>query len=336
MLNFGIIGCGRVAERHAEQIASIGKLVAICDIDKSKADAFSGKYNAQAYLKIDELFENEKSMDVVSVCSPNFLHAEHTIASLQNNCHVLCEKPMAINVSDCQAMISEAGKAKKELFIVKQNRFNPPVMAVKDLLDKNRLGSIYSVHLNCIWNRNSEYYKSTWKGKKKMDGGILFTQFSHFIDLLYWMFGDVKEFMAITSNFSHQNIIEFEDSGVACLRFSNGILGSIHFSINSYKKNMEGSLMIIAEKGTIKIGGDYLNKLEYQQIENYSIDDLPQGNAQNDYGSYKGSMSNHDLVYKHVAEVLTKGIKNKFDGYQGLKTVEIIEGIYKAANEAIH
>jgi UDP-N-acetyl-2-amino-2-deoxyglucuronate dehydrogenase len=147
------------------------------------------------------------------------------------------------------------------------------------------------------------------------------------------MFGDIKEAKGFASNFAHHKTIEFEDSGVACVKFKSGALGSIHFTINSYKKNMEGSLTIIAEKGTVKIGGEYLNKLEYQQIENHTIENLPPGNSENDYGSYKGSMSNHHLVYKHVSEVLTKGVKNQLDGYNGLKTVEIIEKIYRAANE---
>lgn len=334
MLNFGIIGCGRIAEKHAEQIKSIGKLVAVCDIDNNKLKEFKKKHNVNGYLKIEDLIACEKSIHVFAICTPNYLHAQQTILCLQKGFHVLCEKPMAIDVSDCINMMAEAESAKKELFIVKQNRFNPPVVAVKKLLDEKKLGTIYSIHLNCIWNRDAAYYKSAWKGKIEMDGGILFTQFSHFIDLLYWMFGDVKEAIAYTSNLAHQKIIEFEDTGVACLKFKNGMLGSIHFTINSYKKNMEGSLMVIGEKGTVKIGGAYLNTLEYQQIENYTIENIPQGNIENEYGSYRGSMSNHNLVYKHVSDVLEKGITNQFDGFNGLKTVEIIEKIYKASNES--
>jgi predicted dehydrogenase len=240
---------------------------------------------------------------------------------------------MAINVSDCGQMIRAGESAGKELFIVKQNRFNPPVLAVKELLAQNKLGTVYSVHLSCIWNRDASYYENTWRGRKDMDGGILYTQFSHFIDLLYWMFGDVQYVKAFTSNFSHQGIIEFEDAGVACLAFKSGALGSIHFTVNSYKKNMEGSLTIVAEKGTVKIGGEYLNKLEYQQTEAPAIENLPAGNSENDYGFYKGSMSNHHLVYQHVSDVLTKGINNQFGGDYGLKTIEIIEKIYRAANE---
>jgi len=335
MLNFGIIGCGRIAERHADEIGKLGKLLAVCDTDENKISAFSKKYNAHAYLDISELLSREKNIDLVAVCTPNYLHASHTIECFQHGFHVLCEKPMAINVSDCRQMILAGGSAGKELFIVKQNRFNPPVLAVKNLLDENKLGTVYSVHLSCIWNRDASYYENTWRGRKDMDGGILYTQFSHFIDLLYWMFGDVQHVKAFTSNFSHQGIIEFEDAGVACLAFKSGALGSIHFTVNSYKKNMEGSLTIVAEKGTVKIGGEYLNRLEYQQMESPTIENLPTGNSENDYGSYKGSMSNHHLVYQHVSDVLTKGIKNQFNGDYGLKTVEIIEKIYRAADETV-
>ncbi|MES1223647.1 MAG: Gfo/Idh/MocA family oxidoreductase, partial [Bacteroidota bacterium] len=304
MLNFAIVGCGH--------------------IEIGKAEKIGRKYNVHVYTNFSSLLLKEKNIHVAAVCTPNGLHDLHTVEALRSGLHVICEKPMAITVSDCKLMIGEACKASMHLFVVKQNRFNPPVQAVKHLLDQKKLGRIYSVHLNCIWNRGNEYYKDSWRGTMEMDGGILFTQFSHFIDLLYWMFGDIDEVKAFTSNFAHQNIIEFEDSGVACFRFKNSMLGSIHFSINSYKKNMEGSLTIIAEKGTIKIGGQYLNQLEYQLVENTMIGNLPNANSANDYGAYQGSMSNHDKIYDHVTEVILHNGVNRFNGNDGLKTVEII------------
>ena len=331
MLNFAIIGCGHIAQRHARQIMQVGKLKAVCDIDLDKAYEIAQHYNADAYTNFSELLLQETEIDVAAICTPNGLHSLQTIEALKNDMHVVCEKPMAIKTDDCESMIYEAKKAGKQLFVVKQNRFNPPVQAVKDLLDQNKLGRIYSIHVNCIWNRDASYYFDSWRGTKELDGGILFTQFSHFIDLLHWMFGDVKNAMAYTNNFAHKGIIEFEDSGVACLQFENGILGSIHFSVNSYKKNMEGSVTIVAEKGTIKIGGEYLNELEYQLIENVVIENLNEGNSANDYGTYKGSMSNHDKVYKHVADVILNNAPNQLNGYDGLKTVEIIEKIYKSS-----
>jgi UDP-N-acetyl-2-amino-2-deoxyglucuronate dehydrogenase len=268
---------------------------------------------------------------VVSVCTPNGLHASHCIEALRAGKHVLCEKPMALTVNDCSAIIQTAEQMNRKLFIVKQNRFNPPVVAVKELIDRGKLGKLFSFQLNCFWNRNEQYYKNSWKGTKQLDGGTLFTQFSHFVDLLYWYFGEVESVKAMTANFHHQGIIEFEDSGAVILKFRSGVLGTLNFTVNSYKKNMEGSLTIFAEKGTVKIGGEYLNELEYQCLEGDAISNLPAGNPPNNYGQYTGSMSNHDKVYRNLISVLNGTGEIATSGLEGLKTVEIIEKIYKAA-----
>jgi UDP-N-acetyl-2-amino-2-deoxyglucuronate dehydrogenase len=334
-LKFALLGCGRIGERHAEQIQRIGILVAVCDIVGSKATKTGQIYGSKIYTDFDELLKNENDIDVVSVCTPNGLHAEHSIKAFRKGIHVLCEKPMAITVYDCGEMIKEAEKANKRLFVVKQNRYNPPVQAIKEALDDCRLGKIYSIQLNCFWNRNIEYYsQSEWKGTLDLDGGTLFTQFSHFIDLLYWMFGDIKKVEAITRNFNHKKIIEFEDSGVAVIEFYNGTIGTINYTVNSYLKNMEGSLTIFGELGTVKIGGQYLNELEYQNIKDFTIKDLPAGNPPNNYGQYVGSMSNHDKVYKNVVDVLQNKGTIGTNGFEGLKTVEIIDKIYMAAKRS--
>ena len=330
-LSFAIIGCGNIAKRHAEQIQAFGKLVAVCDIIRSKAEELGKKYNAGVFFSVDELFANKKGIDVAVICTPNGLHAAHSIISLRAGCHVLCEKPMALNSSDCLVMIQEAEKAGKHLFVVKQNRFNPPVVAVKKLLDEKKLGTIYSIQLNCFWNRDAKYYDNSWKGTMALDGGTLFTQFSHFIDLLYWMFGDIKQVKTFKKNFAHQNIIEFEDTGVVILEFENGGMGTINYTVNSFQKNMEGSLTIFGEKGTVKIGGQYLNELEYQQIEGHVISNLSAGNKANEYGFYQGSMSNHDKVYQNLVEVILNNAAMAANSNDGLKTVQIIEKIYAAA-----
>ncbi len=331
MLNFAIIGCGRIAQRHAAYISKRGRLVAVCDIVTGKAEEMAAQYGARAYDHIDDLLAGEKHVDVVAVCSPNGLHAAHSIRSLQAGLHVLCEKPMALTVRDCGEMIIAAERANRRLFCIKQNRFNPPVEAVKKLISEGRLGKIYSIQLNCFWNRNPDYYRNSWKGTADMDGGTLFTQFSHFVDLLYWMIGDVKNARALMGNYAHQGIIEFEDTGVVILEFRNGAIGTINYTVNSYQKNMEGSLTIFAEKGTVKIGGQYLNELEYQHIEGYRIENLPEGNKPNHYGDYQGSMSNHDKVYDNLIDVLSKNAPISTSAYEGLKTVEIIELIYQSA-----
>jgi predicted dehydrogenase len=330
-IQFGIVGCGRIAQRHAEHIHSKGKLVAVCDVLKDRADALAKKYQAAAYCKISDMLANEKDIEVIAICSPNGLHAEHSILALNAGFHVLCEKPMALTSSECGEMIKAAERTNKRLFAIKQNRFNPPVAAVKKLIDEGRLGKIYSVQLSCFWNRNRDYYENSWKGTMSLDGGTLYTQFSHFIDLLYWMVGDVKEVEAMTGNFAHKGIIEFEDTGVVILKFQNGALGTINYTVNSFGKNMEGSLTIFGEKGTVKIGGQYLNELDYQQIDGYKIENLPAGNSANNYGNYQGSMSNHDKVYDNVIDVLQKNAAISTSSFEGMKTVEIIEKIYKAA-----
>ena len=335
ILNFALVGCGRIGERHAEQIQRHGNLIAVCDIDRTKSENLAKLFSATWYTSIEELFKNEEHIDIVSICTPNGLHAKHTILALKNGQHVICEKPMGINVHECGQMIHAGERANKRLFIVKQNRFNPPVIAVKKLIDEGKLGKIFSLQLNCFWNRDSQYYmNSEWKGTKALDGGTLFTQFSHFIDLLYYMIGDVKEVFAFSDNFNHTKEIEFEDSGVVILKFYNGVLGTINFTINSFKKNMEGSITIFAEKGTVKIGGQYLNEMEYQMIEDIEIKDLPKGNPPNLYGNYIGSMSNHAQVYDNVIDVLNDGGIIATNGFEGLKSVEIIDRIYASIKQS--
>jgi UDP-N-acetyl-2-amino-2-deoxyglucuronate dehydrogenase len=334
-LKFAIVGCGRIGTRHAEHIANVGKLIAVCDIVPDKAQSLGAKYQAAAYTRLEDMLAAE-TFDLLAVCSPNGLHAEHTIKALNAGCNVLCEKPMAIHLLDCGEMIKTAERANKRLFIVKQNRFNPPVQSIKKLIDDGSLGNIYSIQLSCFWNRNEDYYANSWKGTQELDGGTLYTQFSHFIDLLYWMFGDIQELRAFTGNYAHQGIIDFEDSGVVILKFYSGAIGTINYSVNSYQKNMEGSLTIFAEKGTVKIGGQYLNELEYQKIEGIEIKDLPAGNTANNYGNYQGSMSNHDKIYENIVDVMTKNASINTNAFEGLKTVEIISRIYQSAKYESH
>lgn len=330
-INFAIIGCGRIAQRHAEHIANFANLIAVCDIDLQKAQTLATKYQVNYYTTLDALLTNETTIDVVAICTPNGLHATHAIQVLAAGFHALVEKPMAITVADCEAMIAVAKNANKQLFAIKQNRYNPPVVAVKQAIVEGKLGNIYSIQLSCFWNRNVDYYHNSWKGTKNLDGGTLFTQFSHFIDLLYWMIGDVKQVQVIAKNFAHQGVIEFEDTGVVALEFVNGAIGTINYTVNSYQKNMEGSLTIFAEKGTVKIGGEYLNELEYQNIQDFEITNLPKGNTANNYGTYVGSMSNHDKVYQNVIDVLQNGAPLNTSAFDAMKTVEIIDKIYKAA-----
>jgi len=334
-IKFAIVGCGRIAQRHAEHIKNTAGclLIACCDIVDNKANELAEKYGATSHVSIDEMLINT-DIDIISICSPNGLHAEHSIKGLRSGKHVLCEKPMALSSSDCGEMIQAAEKANKRLFIIKQNRYNPPVKAVKELISNGKLGQIYNIQLNCFWNRNEDYYKNSWKGTKELDGGTLFTQFSHFIDLLFYLNGDIKETKAFGENFDHKNIIEFEDTGVVALKFKNGALGTINYTVNSFGKNMEGSLTIFSEKGTVKIGGQYLNELDYFEVEDMEKPpELEKGNKANNYGQYQGSMSNHDKVYQNVVQVLKHNASITTNMFEGLKTIEIIENIYEQIHE---
>ena len=331
-LNIAVVGVGHIGSQHAKHSSSLGNLVAICDIKQDVAQSIADQYQCRSYSSIEGLLAGENTLDLLAVCTPNGLHAEHSIKALKAGCNVLCEKPMATTVRDCERMIHTAEETNRRLFVVKQNRFNPPVKAVKKVIEEGRLGKILNVQVNCFWNRNQEYYKSSdWRGTLQMDGGTLFTQYSHFIDLLYWFVGDVDEVKAYTDNYVHKDVVEFEDTGVVALKFANGAVGAINFTINSFGRNMEGSLTLFGEKGTVKIGGQYLNLLEYQSIDGYQITGLEPGNPPNVYGKNTGSMSNHGLVYQNVIDVLIHGGSIATDLLDGLKTVQIIEKIYKEA-----
>jgi UDP-N-acetyl-2-amino-2-deoxyglucuronate dehydrogenase len=326
-IKFALVGCGRIALRHAEQIIKVGDLVAVCDIIESKANEMANTFGAKAYYDINEMLAEE--IDVISICTPNGLHAEHTILALKHKKNVLCEKPLAINLLDAKNMLLAAAENNCKLFVVKQNRYNPPVIAVKEILKKNELGEILSFQINCFWNRPNAYYENTWKGTKKLDGGTLYTQFSHFIDIMYWLLGDVSKVKATISNLNHPTI-DIEDTGAVIIELQSGSIGTLNYTVNAFAKNMEGSITIFGENGTVKIGGQYLNELEYQNIKNKQPILLQAGNTANNYGFYQGSMSNHDKVYENLHKAFTNKDYTIANAEDGLKTVEIIEKIYQS------
>lgn len=334
VIKFGIVGCGYIAERHAEHIINhpLGEASAVYDIDTAKGESFAKTYKTRHYDSF-EAFLNDESR-IVCVCTPNGSHAEVAIRCLEAGKDVLVEKPMATTARDAQKMIDTAEQNNQKLFIVKQNRYNPPVTAVKELIDNYKLGEIYSVHINCYWNRNADYYKlSPWKGTKNLDGGVLFTQFSHFIDILYYFFGDVDDVCGRIANKGHGELIEFEDTGTFNFLMKNGAPGSLNFTTCAYNKNMEGSITIFAENATIKIGGKYLNTIDYQETGGFDLKHLPQSAKANNYGYYQGSMSNHDKVIDNVIQTLNNKADIMTGGPDGLKVVEIIEKFYKSARK---
>jgi predicted dehydrogenase len=330
-VRFILVGCGAIGERHARLAAEKGELVAVCDIDERKAKAFSKTYSCFGYTSLNDMLQQVVA-DALLVCTPNGLHAEHSIAGLHHHLHVLCEKPMAISSADGKRMIQAAVKANRHLLIVKQNRFNPPVAAVKKLLQSKKLGKIYSIQLNCFWNRGAKYYQqSDWRGTKAMDGGVLFTQFSHFIDLLYWFFGGLEKAKGFVTNAGHADVIEIDDTGVFSFVTEAGVPGTLHYSTNAKHKNYEGSMTIFAEKATVKIGGPYLNTLEYQEPVLIDVAKLTPGNGSNQYKGYEGSMNNHAKVYDSFLKVLAGKQDLSVTGEEGLQSVKMIEQLYRAA-----
>lgn len=332
MIHFAIIGFGHIGKRHAEHIMNNPhcKLVAVCDIDTDVVDSLPN-HEITFYPNISDLL-SATTADVICICTPNYLHAEQAIACMKAGKHVVIEKPMAISVSECDAIIAAAKASRQHVFAVKQNRYNPPVAAVKDLMQSGRMGEVYMMQINCFWNRSNNYYaQSEWRGKKDKDGGCLFTQFSHFIDILYYLNGNINKASGVLRNFAHQDNTEFEDSGAFVLEAENGSLVNFNFSTCAYEKNMEGSITILAENGTVKIGGQYLNTLEYQCIQGEALPQINIVAKENDYDLYKGSMSNHDKVIQNVVDVLNHDMPIMTGAEEGKAVVGIIEMMYAGA-----
>lgn len=328
MIRFALIGLGNIGNRHAEHILNHpeAELVAVCDVDARKA----GLYPVPFFTDLNDLLRTVE-VDVVSVCTPNYLHEAHSIMALEAGCNVVVEKPMALSVQECDRMIAAADQNDKTIFAVKQNRYNPPVVAVKELIESGRLGKIYMVQVNCFWNRGDSYYaQSDWRGKKLQDGGCLFTQFSHFIDILYYLNGSLERVCGATQNFAHRHNTEFEDSGSFVMRGLNGSLVNFNFTTAAYARNMEGAITLFAEKGTVKIGGQYLNTIEYQQIEGAALPAVNITAKNNDYGLYQGSMSNHDKLIDNVVRVLRYGDTITTTAEEGREVVRMIEMMYAA------
>jgi len=294
--------------------------------------------DVRQYASISTLLEHEHEIDVVVIATPNGLHAQQSIESLKYGKHVLCEKPMAIRSTDAESMIKAAKSSEKHLVVVKQNRYNPPIQELKRLLDEGKLGKVLSVQINAFWNRTAEYYaQSPWRGTLELDGGTLYTQFSHFVDLMIWFFGDISEVKGYRSNTHHAGIIEFEDQGVIALQFESGLQGSLQYTVNAYEKNMEGSITVFGEKGTVKVGGPYLNEMTYFNVEGVekvegSLSAVRQiemqSNRPNQYDGYQGSMSNHPMVYDDLIRLLNGESNSLASPEDGLRTVRAIEKIY--------
>jgi UDP-N-acetyl-2-amino-2-deoxyglucuronate dehydrogenase len=335
-IKFAVLGYGNIGKRHADVLIQNPEtdLVAICDIKpRDYPDMENGKI--PFFNSLESLLDSGPEFDVLSIATPNGLHAEHALDAIQAKKHVVIEKPMALKKADCEKIIFRALQANRHVFCIMQNRYSPPSNWIKNLIDSGRLGSIYMVQINCYWNRDERYYKSgDWKGTNELDGGVLFTQFSHFIDMMYWLFGDITDIQATFRDFNHMHLTEFEDSAIVLFKFLNSGMGSINFSTSLWDKNMESSISIIAENGAVKIAGQYMNEVVYCHVKDYAMPILPPTNPPNDYGHYKGSASNHQYVFENVVDVLKGRTTIKTNALEGYKVVDIIEQIYSLRKTA--
>ncbi|MCK1743570.1 Gfo/Idh/MocA family oxidoreductase [Bradyrhizobium sp. 139] len=331
MIRFGLLGCGRIAKRHSELLGGNNieraSLVAVCDNVKSRADALGAKFNVQAYDDLDA-FLARKDIDAVAVLTPSGMHPQHAIACARAGKHVVVEKPMALRLQDADDMIRACDEAGVKLFVVKQNRFNVPVVKAREALDAGRFGRLILGTVRVRWCRDQAYYdQDAWRGTWAYDGGVLTNQASHHIDMLEWFFGDVVSVHARATTAMVK--VETEDTAVATLKFRNGALGIIEATTAVRPKDLEGSLSILGEKGTVEIAGFAVNQIRHWNfieelpsdkvvVENFSV------NPPNVYGF------GHQAYYQHVVDCLLHQRAALVDGLQGRKSLELISALYES------
>ncbi|MBL7945034.1 MAG: Gfo/Idh/MocA family oxidoreductase [Flavobacteriales bacterium] len=337
-IKIAVVGCGHIGKRHAEMVHRHAdtELVALCDI-RTREEAGVTGFDVPFFQDMRTMLEQVPGIDVVNICTPNGLHAEQSILALEHRKHVVCEKPLALSKASCEAVIYKALQMHRTVFAVMQNRYSPPSQWIKSVVDKGLLGDIHMVQVNCYWNRDERYYKAgSWKGSNALDGGTLFTQFSHFIDILYWLFGDITDIQGKFADFNHNDLTEFEDSGLVTFRFMDGGgMGCLNYSTAVWDKNLESSMTIIGSNGSVKIGGQYMDQVEYCHIKGYTMPELAPTNPANDYGAYKGSANNHGYIIDNVVDTLRGRTTLTTNALEGLKVVEIIERIYEKRNEQL-
>jgi len=336
-VKFAIVGCGHIGKRHATMVQrnEESELIAMVDIrPKEELGGMESFEGVPFFNSIEALLASDLEYDVVNICTPNGLHSDQAKMALENSHHVVCEKPMGLSKDGCESVIYTALQHSRQVFCVMQNRYSPPSVWIKDVIERQLLGDIFMVQLNCYWNRDDRYYKKGgWKGTADLDGGTLFTQFSHFIDIMYWLFGDIDNIQGKFADFTHSESTDFEDSGFVSFDFIKGGMGCLNYSTAVWNQNLESSMTIIGSKGSVKIGGQYMNEIEICNIEDYELPELPPSNPANDYGAYKGSAANHHYIIENVVDSLKRRKKPTTNALEGLKVVEIIERIYSVRNK---
>lgn len=331
-LGFAVIGFGHIGQKHTHHILANpeAKFIGAFDLDDLKKSEIKNK-NLYCFDSLQELF-NHPQVHIISICTPNGLHAEHAVAALKAGKHVIIEKPMTLTSEQANQVIQAANDSDRFVFCVMQNRYSPVATWLKEVISQSILGEIYSVSVLCAWNRDQRYYKlNHWHGNLNLDGGPLFTQFSHFVDLMYWLFGNIEIGKTEFYNFNHQHLTEFEDSGFFTFQSpnQNKMRGLFQYTTSVFNSNFESSIHIIAQNGTIKVGGQYMNEIQYCQIENYTLPELDPTPPPNQYDGYQGSASNHQFVIQNAIDTL-KGISYPHTpAKEGQDVVQIIESVYQ-------
>ena len=332
MLNFALVGCGRIAKRHSELLGyneiNGAKLVSVCDNVVDKANKIAEQFKVSAYQDMNDMMKSE-SIDVVVVLTPSGLHAEHVVNLSKYGKHIMVEKPMALSVEDTENMIYVCDENNIKLFIIKQNRFNVPVVKLREALDADRFGKLTMGTVRVRWARHQAYYdQDSWRGTWAMDGGVLTNQASHHVDMLEWMLGDVESvFAKMTTALAN---VETEDTAIVTLKFKNGALGIIEATTATRPTNLEGSISILGKHGTVVVGGVAVNEMQTWVFENEQEGDSSvleefSVNPPNVYGF------GHQAYYEHVVDCIVNKSANLVDGLQGRKSIELISAIYESA-----
>jgi UDP-N-acetyl-2-amino-2-deoxyglucuronate dehydrogenase len=331
-IRFALVGCGRIAGKHLEALtrhAERAELVAVCDNDARALEAIAARAGVPGFSSLEELLARSNA-DAVILATPSGNHAAETIQAAEAGRHVITEKPMATRWHDGKAMVAACDKAGVQLFVVKQNRRNATVQMLKRAIDRRRFGRIFMVTVNVFWNRPQEYYDSAaWRGTWEFDGGAFMNQASHYVDLLDWLIGPVESVHAFTATLARH--IEVEDTGVANIRWRSGALGSVNVTMLTHKQNFEGSLTVIGEKGTVRLGGVAVNEIQKWEFAEPDPDDARVQDASYETKSVYGY--GHPLYYDNVIQALRGEAKAETDGREGLRSLELLIGIYLSARD---
>ena len=331
-IKIAVVGCGRISAKHFDAISNYPdslELVAICDVNQKIVDQHSSKFRVKGYISMLEMLDSE-NIDIVTICTPSGIHPDQAILAADHGVHVITEKPMATRWSDGLRMVRACDNAGVRLFVVKQNRNNSTLKLLKRAISEKRFGKIYMVNLNVFWTRPQEYYDSAkWRGTWELDGGAFMNQASHYVDLIEWLIGPVDSVQAMTATQARD--IEVEDTGVMNIRWRSGALGSMNVTMLTYPKNYEGSITVIGEKGTVRIGGVAVN-----EIKQWEFNDKRDYDDQVQSASYKTTSVygfGHVLYYQNVIDVLKKKKAPEIDGREGLKSLEVLIAAYLSARD---